>query len=210
MGCGTGGHALILSKRGYEVVGVDHSKQMLNIARRKAGDRNLLVKFIESDIRNLSLQEKYDAVISMFAVMSYQITNKDISDVCKVARNHLAPGGVFLFDCWNGSAVLTQRPSVRVKEVKLNDKEKIIRFTEPVLNVMTNTVEVRFKVLKICDGHLVSETNESHLMRYLFPQEIKYFHKIAGFRDVKFCPFLELEDSLTENHWNMAVVARVK
>jgi ubiquinone/menaquinone biosynthesis C-methylase UbiE len=79
LGCGTGGHSLILSERGYEVVGVDNSKQMLNIARKKAGDRNLLVKFIDSDIRNLNLQIKYDVVISMFAVMSYQITNEDIS-----------------------------------------------------------------------------------------------------------------------------------
>jgi hypothetical protein len=98
---------------------------------------------------------------------------------------------------------------VRVKEVKLNNKEKIIRFTEPVLDITANTVDVRFKVLKICNGHLVSETNESHLMRYLFPQEIKYFLKIAGFQDIKFCPFLELETSLAETHWNMAVMARV-
>ncbi len=209
LGCGTGGHALVLSKRGYQVVGVDISKEMLDIARRKADKYNPFLKFIESDIRSLNIQEKFDAVISMFAVMSYQITNEDILDVCRTAENHLAPKGVFLFDCWNGSAVLTQKPSVRVKEVKLNDKERIIRFTEPVLNIMTNTIEVRFKVLKICEGRLISETNESHLMRFLFPQEIKYFLKTAGFRDIEFCPFLELEAPLAEEHWNMAVMARI-
>jgi SAM-dependent methyltransferase len=112
LGCGTGGHALVLSKRGYQVVGVDISKEMLDIARRKADKYNPFLKFIESDIRSLNIQEKFDAVISMFAVMSYQITNEDILDVCRTAENHLTSNGVFLFDCWNGSAVLTQKPSV--------------------------------------------------------------------------------------------------
>lgn len=210
LGCGTGGHATILAKRGYNVVGVDCSREMLDIAKRKANEANLSIEFIDGDITNLNLQKKFDAVISMFAVMSYQSTNEAISSVCKTAKDHLAQEGLFLFDCWNGPAVLTQKPTARIKKVNLDEKEKIIRFTEPILNTLTHTVEIRFKVLTIKGDNVISETNESHLMRFLFPQEIKYFLEVAGFRKIEFCPFLELEKPLTELDWNMAIIANVK
>lgn len=207
LGCGTGGHALILAKSGYEVLGVDCSQEMLDIAIAKAGNRNLSLEFIRGDITEIRLRRKFDAVISMFAVMSYQTTNASLAKVCKIAREHLVSDGLFIFDCWHGSAVLTEKPSMRIKEVKSNKKEKIIRFTEPILNAVAHTVETRFRVLKIQDGHLVSETSESHLMRFLFPMEIKYFLEVAGFKRIEFCPFLELEKPLTENNWNMTVIA---
>jgi SAM-dependent methyltransferase len=210
MGCGAGGHALILARRGYYVVGVDRSEEMLEIAKRKVEEANLSIKFIKGDITNIDLQEKFDAVISMFAVMSYQTNNSAIWKACRVARNHLKRGGLFLFDCWNGLAVLTEKPTARIKEVILNEKEKIIRFTEPILNALTHTIEVRFKVWKISDGHLVNETEESHLMRFLFPQEIKYFLEVAGFHEIKFCPFLKLEKPLKESDWNMTVIVTAK
>jgi SAM-dependent methyltransferase len=210
LGCGTGGHSLILSKRGYQVIGVDRSKEMLDMAKRKADKANLSTKFIESDIRNINLREKFDAVISMFAVMSYQTTNEAISEVCKVAREHLVPEGVFLFDCWNGLAVLTGKPAVCIKEVRANDKEKIIRFTEPVVNILSHTVETKFRVWKIQEGSLINETDESHMMRFLFPQEIKYFLEVAGFKKIAFCPFLKLGETLTDNDWNMTVIAMLK
>jgi len=167
LGCRTGGHALILARRGYHVVGVDRSKEMLDIAKRKAHETNLTIEFIEDDVTNLKLQKKFDAVISMFAGMSYQTSNSALSKVCKVAREHLKYGGLFLFNCWHGPAVLIEKPGVRVKEVNLNEKEKMVRFTEPILDILNHTVETRFKVWKIKNGHLLEETNESHLMRLL-------------------------------------------
>jgi ubiquinone/menaquinone biosynthesis C-methylase UbiE len=207
LGCGTGGHALILADRGYEVIGIDCSQEMLDIAIEKFRKKNLSIEFIHGDITDIRLDRKFDAVISMFAVMSYQTTNSALAKVCRSAKEHLLSDGLFLFDCWNGSAVLTEKPTTRVKEVKINNKEKIVRFTEPLLNAINHVVETKFKVLKIQDGNLVSETSESHVMRFLFPQEIKYFLEVAGFNKIKFCPFLELEKPLTEHDWNMTVIA---
>ena len=210
LGCGTGGHDLILAKRGYHVVGIDHSQEMLEIARRKAKDADLSLEFVKHDIKNLNLQNEFDAVISMFAVMSYQTTNSALSQVCKTAREHLVQGGIFLFDCWYGPAVLTEKPTIRIKEVKLNEKQRVIRFTEPILNTLTHTAEIRFKVWKIQGSNLISEINESHIMRFLFPQEIRYFLEMAGFNEIEFCPFPELEKQLKEHEWNMAVIAKLR
>lgn len=210
LGCGTGGHALILSKRNYHILGVDRAKDMLEIAKMKAKEANRSIKFIMGDIANICLREKFDAVISMFAVMSYQSANSALAGLCRVAKYHLVPGGLFIFDCWNGLAVLRERAGARIKEVKLNEKEKIIRFTEPILDILSHTVEIKYKVCKIQDGHLINEIEESHLMRFLFPQEIKYFLEVAGFTKIEFCPFLELEKPLTEQDWNMTVIACIE
>jgi len=208
LGCGTGGHTIILAKRGYHVVGVDRSEEMIKIAERKTRDAKLSIKFIKSDIANINFHEKFDAVISMFAVASYQTTNAAISNFCRIAKEHLSRGGIFIFDCWYGPAVINQKPAMRIKEVKLNNKERIIRSTEPFLDILNHTVEIRFKVWKLQDYKLISETNESHLMRFLFPQEIKYYLQVAGFKDIEFFPFLKLGKTLTECDWDMTVVAK--
>jgi SAM-dependent methyltransferase len=211
LGCGTGGHALILARRGYKVVGIDRSQDMIDIAKRKAENENLSIEYIKGDITGIDLNRKFDAVISMFAVMGYQTTNSALAAACHVAGNHLRPNGIFLFDSWYGPAVLTDKPGMRIKEIVLDDNpsiKRIIRFTEPVIDTLSHIVETRFKVWRVEGDRLVSETNESHFMRYLFPQEIKYFLEVAGFKNIEFCPFLELERTLTEHDWNMGVIAR--
>jgi SAM-dependent methyltransferase len=206
LGCGTGSHALILAKRGYKVSGVDQSASMLEIARQKAKDQRLAIDFIEGDITNISTDKKYDAVISMFAVMGYQTSNAALAAACKTAKGCLAPGGIFMFDCWHGNAVIADKPAPRLKETDVDDG-KIVRFTSPVIDVMNHLVMVNFKVWQT-SGKEFTETSESHPMRYFFPQEIRYFLEVAGFTSVDFYPFLKLDKPLAENDWNMLVVCR--
>lgn len=207
LGCGTGGHALMLARRGYKVTGVDRSASMLAIAQKKTEKEGLEIEFIEGDITGISLKRKFDAVISMFAVMSYQATNSALASVCKLAKESLVPGGIFMFDCWHGPAVLSDRPTPRIKEINSKNGEKIIRFTTPEIDVANHIVKVNFRVWKVKDN-LIEESFESHSMRFLFPQEICYFLEVAGFKKVDFYPFLELNSGLSENDWNMMVVGR--
>ena len=73
MGCGTGGHALLLAERGYGVTGIDMSESMLSIAKEKARKANISVDLFEGDIREFNTAKKFDAIISMFAVMGYPL-----------------------------------------------------------------------------------------------------------------------------------------
>lgn len=207
LGCGTGGHALILANRGYKVTGLDKSIPMIEIARKKAQHKGLEIEFIEGDLTNMSLNRKFDATISMFAVMSYQTTNKDVSSVCKLARESLVSGGLFIFDCWHGPAVLTYKPTARIREISSRNGGRIIRFAEPELDIINHTVKVKYRVWRVNDNTF-TETLEIHTMRFFFSQEIKYFLEVAGFKSVDFYPFLELNRGLTENDWNMMMTAR--
>lgn len=208
LGCGTGGHALVLARRGYSVTGVDRSHRMVSIAREKARRENLSIEFVESDIRDLALDRSFDAVIAMFAVMSYQTRNEDVEAFCAAASGHLREEGVFAFDCWNGLAVLSDRPTCRLRDMSSGEKERVIRFTTPMVNAIDQTVLINFRMWHLENHSVLSEVEETHPMRFFFPQEITYFLEKAGFGTTSLCPFACLNSPLTEQDWNMGVIAR--
>ena len=168
LGCGTGEHALTLAERGYKIAGVDLSRKMLEIGRRKVKKRRLNIEFIQGDIRNIQLNQKFDVVISMFAVMSYQVTNQDLISTFKTAWKHLEKNGLFIFDVWFGPAVLTQKPSDRFEVIEKGN-EKIIRLATPVLDILNHTVDVKYKIIRLSKDKVVDEADEVDKMRFLFP-----------------------------------------
>ena len=188
------------------MTGVDLSEKMLERARQKAAEAGLNIRFHQGDIRTIELSRTFDAVIAMFAVISYQTTNEDLAAAFRTARRHLQPGGLFIFDCWFGPAVLGQRPTDRYKIVEING-ERIIRFAHPTLDIMRHTVQVDYKVLRLKDDRVLDEVDESHLVRFLFPQEIAHYLRDAGFRLEKLCPFMVLDRDVTEQDWNISVVS---
>lgn len=100
LGCGTGKHAEMLSKMGYEILGIDMSRDMLEAASRRLGDleekQAARLSFDCGDIRTYRTERCFDAVLSLFHVMSYQTANKDLQDVFETAKVHLK-WGEYLF-----------------------------------------------------------------------------------------------------------------
>src|SRR5262245_26344683 len=100
VGCGTGGHALILAGRGYEVCGVDRSEPMLQIAQQRAHVMQRTVDWKRADIRTLDLGRRFDACCALFAVLSFQIHNVDIRSALRALRRHIEPRGLLVADVW--------------------------------------------------------------------------------------------------------------
>ncbi len=180
-GCGTGRHDIELAKIGYCCTGIDMSRLMIDIAKENSQNEKMPIHFEVGDIRNYEPEKKYDAVISLFHVISYQNENKDILDAFCSARKALDGGGIFLFDVWYGPGVLSDKPEVRVKEVQ-DDKHRLVRIARPVMYDEKNVVDVCYEVLVI--NKKSNETkmiNETHHMRYFFRPELEFYLKNAGF-----------------------------
>ncbi len=208
LGCGTGNHDLILAKRGYSITGVDISKLMLKLARKKAEKANLKINFYQEDIRKLDLKKKFDAVISMFAVMGYQVANDDFEKALLTANKHLKKNGLFIFDIWFGPAVLADKPKDKTKKVKIKNGY-IIRKTKCQLDLLKQRVDIDFETKRYSiENKLQQKNRETHQMRFFFSQEIRYFLEKTGFKFLGFYPFLELEEKVTEKAWNIVVVAQ--
>jgi SAM-dependent methyltransferase len=207
LGCGTGGHAVLLARKGYRVTGVDRSDAMLAIAEEKKRQGGGSVEFEKGDISTVRLGRSFDTAIAMFAVMGYQTTNEDLERSLLNTGRHLNRDGLLIFDAWFGPAVITQKPHDRVLIVE-EGAGTVIRLTRPVLDILTHTVSVNFTVLHIEDDRVLDYVEETHAMRFFFPKELDFMLAKTGYEVLGMHPFMELDGDLTENDWNMTVIAK--
>jgi SAM-dependent methyltransferase len=208
LGSGTGRHGRLLAAKGYKVFGVEVSEGMVNLARQAEpppgpGSFDCMT----GDVRDVELGTRFDAVLSLFHVVSYQTSNADVLRMFAVAAKHLSPGGVFFFDVWHGPAVLTARPSVRVKRME-DDAIRLTRIAEPEMRIEENVVTVHYTMLveSKSNGKL-TEFQEHHPMRYYFPVEIDLIARQTGFRVERSEEFLTGR-SAGESTWGVAYVLR--
>jgi SAM-dependent methyltransferase len=203
LGCGTGNHAIPLSSRGFDVVGVDRSPEMLQIARARGGG----ARFELGDVTSVRLGETFDAALMMFAVLGYQLSNADVVGALQTARAHLEPSGVFVCDVWYGPAVLAERPSDRLKVIDTASGQ-VIRAASGELDVRRNVCTVRYRVWTVVDSRVESEVQESHAMRYFFEPELELLLAKCGFEVAHVGAFPDLDTPPNERTWNIALVAR--
>jgi SAM-dependent methyltransferase len=209
LGCGTGSHAFLLAQRGYEVLGIDRSNHMLELARKKANGQNVDGKasFCQGDLRTFQAEQSFDATTMMFAVLGYQLENADVLGAIRTARKHLRLGGLLIFDVWYGPAVLRQGPNDRVKRIK-TEKGQILRLASGQLDVQRHLCEVKYHLWKMEGDRVMAETEETHLMRYFFPLELDLILQSCGFALVRLGAFPEFERDPDEMTWNVCGVAR--
>jgi SAM-dependent methyltransferase len=209
LGCGTGNHALPLSARGFEIIGVDRSASMLAQARKKAAQPSLTARdaFYQADIQSVDLGRQFDAALLMFAVLGYQLENAAVMAALRTARRHLRSGGLLLFDVWYGPAVLFQRPSERVNIIPTSHG-KILRVSSSTLATNQHVCTVRYHVWKFAAERLLSESEEEHMVRYFFPLELNLFLESTRFAPVRLGAFPEFDRDPDEHTWNVLCVAR--
>ena len=94
LGCGTGTMTELLADEGFKMSGVDLSEDMLRLAREKCPD----IPFKQMDMRELSLDEPQDVILSIADSMNYLSSVDDLSKTLKGVYDALVPGGVFIFD----------------------------------------------------------------------------------------------------------------
>ena len=209
LGCGTGNHALELAVRGYDVVGVDRSGDMLDCARNKSASLSApgKVTFHQGDIRTVDLERNFDAVLMMFAVLGYQLENADLLQVLHTARQHLRPSGLLIFDVWYGPAVLHQRPSQQIKVIP-TPQGKILRIASGELDIRRQVCEVHYHLWRLEGKRLISETEERHSMRYFFPRELDFLLECTGFASLRLGGFPQFSSEPDETTWNVLAVGR--
>jgi SAM-dependent methyltransferase len=209
LGCGTGNHALPLARRGHTVVGVDRSPGMLTRARAKAATEYLVTpaEFHLADIRQLDLGQRFEAALMMFTVLGYQFEDADLMAALAAVRRHLEPNGLFIFDVWNGRAVLADRPGERCVGVA-DGPVSITRKTRAELDIPRHVCRVWFDLeRRNADGN-VEKWQEEHVMRYYFEQDLKAALHQSQLDLVSLRRFPDDTAPADELAWNVIGVAR--
>jgi len=209
IGCGTGGHAVQLAKRGHRVLGVDRSPAMLEIAQQKAVEAGVIdaIEFLQGDLRNIVSDKICDLALMMFAVLGYQQSNEDVRNALNSVARHLKSGAPFIFDVWYGPAVLADPPGARQRVIE-TDSGRIVRTTESQMMPDSRLCTVNFTLEHFEGDVCTKKTSESHVMRYFFPNELEAFAAEAGFVCERMSNFAAIDQPANEDSWNAIILFR--
>jgi 2-polyprenyl-3-methyl-5-hydroxy-6-metoxy-1,4-benzoquinol methylase len=204
VGCGTGRHAIELTKRGYSVLGVDLSEAQLERARQKADEQKLAIKFVKADARNLPFNSEFDLVIMLceggFPLMETDEMNFQILQ--SVAKS-LKPKGKIIFTTLNGLFPLFHS----VKDfLSQSTQEGNATYSENTFDLMTFR---DYNITTIADDN-GKEMRLECSERYYVPSEITWLLKSLGFTKIDIfgatLGAFSRNDKLTTDDYEMLVV----
>lgn len=201
-GSGTGKHGRLLAERGYRVRGIELSHEMVAQAKQTAS-------FVceQGDICAVKLNRTFDAVLSLFHVISYQTNNQSVKDVFCRAADHLSSGGLFIFDVWYSPAVHKHRPSIRVKRLQ-DEGLRITRIAEPEVHTNENRVDVHYSIFaEDLNSDSVQTFSEVHPMRHFSLLELDLFAEQSGFERLSAEAYLTGE-APSEDTWGVCFVLK--
>lgn len=205
IGCGTGRHAIELTKRGYQVTGIDLSESLLNRAKEKASKEGLKIDFQRQDARTLKFQKEFDLVIMLcegaFPLME---TDEMNFQILQNASKALKEKGKFIFTTLNGLFPLFH--SIKDFSAK-SSEEGDTTYGNNTFDLMTFR-DFNTTCLKDDNGNKVElECNE----RYYVPSEITWLLKSLAFKKIDIYGEKQggfsRNDKLTTKDFEMLVIA---
>jgi len=208
IGCGTGRHAIELSKRGYNVTGIDLSDSLLSRAKGKAQKQGLKIDFLKYDARNLPFNNEYDLVIMLcegaFPLMETDEMNYEI---LKNATKSLKENGKLIFTTLNGLFPLHHS----VEEFCASNTDLgNATYRSNTFDLMTFRDHNITEVEDDGGNKKKLECNE----RYYVPSEITWLLKTLGYTNIEIfgakLGAFSRKDKLTTEDFEMLVVAEKK
>jgi len=210
LACGTGSHAFIFEKLGYDLVAMDNSEDMLSVARAKASSARSSVKFYRQDMCTIDLKEElFDATICLFDSIGYVQTNEAIGQAFEGVYRHLKEDGLFIFEFWHAAAMLRHYDPLRVRRWKLADKD-ILRITETKLECQKQLAHVSYDIYEFLKDGTYVNMKEIHINRYFLLQEMEMLLDMNGFTSLRYFSGYANENIINENTWHVVAVARKK
>ncbi len=179
LGCGTGNHDLPLARRGYRVTGIDRSREMLALARKKAAASRVRPRFVRADMRSFQLGRAFDVAVCMFGAFGYLLTEQDALRSLRSIRAHLEPRGFFVFEFWRGPAA---RPSPFQTWMHIVKKGlEIVRLDEARFDPRTGRLPLEFRFFVLGGGRVVDRFDELHTIQTYTVRGMRNLLRRGGF-----------------------------
>ena len=182
MACGSGRLTIPIARTGVEIVGMDLSSSMLEAARAKASAAGLRLEFIQGDMRDFHLPNRFGLIFLAGNSLQHLLSVDDLRRCLACARRHLAPGGRLVFDVSNPDpAQLARDSGQRNPVMQVSDPKRGLTVLEEkatydpasgirdVVWYLSGPGEPDFRVI-------------DYRLRMIFPAEIEQALAATGFR----------------------------
>lgn len=199
-GCGTGRHAMEFQKKNWTVTAVDRSPDMLARANERAFDSGVQLS-LATEIPT----EKFDAIVSLFAVLNYLEPERELSLVLDRLRWALKPDAVAVFEVWNGVAVPFLSETRKSRRLPGPEGEELLRTTDIRLDWLKQFMDIEFRLFR--PPHEEEWFAETHRMYYLTPMQFTARLDAAGFRVIDLLPAYR-EANVRHDDFNLLYVCK--
>lgn len=205
LGCGTGSMTELLSRAGYDMIGIDNSTSMLDIANQKKSTNNSNSLYLCQDMREFELYGTAKAVVSICDSINYITDSEDLLQVFKLVNNYLDPKGIFIFDF---------HPKYYYKEVVADST--IAEDREDLSFIWDNFYDEEENINELYLSLFIREKNskdlyrkheELHLQKGYTLEDIKKLLNLSGLEFIKAYDAFTHEDA-TEECERIYIIAR--
>ena len=186
LGCGTGTMTEILAGYGYDMIGVDNSMDMLELAMEKRMDSGHDILYLLQDMREFELYGTVRAVVSVCDTVNYIIETEELREVFRLVNNYLDPEGIFLFDfnteykyreVMGDCTIAEDRGECSfIWDNTYYEDEKINEYN------LTLFIQEKGKEESVPKGELYRKFRETHYQRGYTLKEMKVLLEEAGLR----------------------------
>ncbi len=179
LACGTGNITNRLAKKGYDMIGVDISNEMLMFAKDKAYNLGLDVKYLNQDMRELDFRKEVDSIVCLCDGFNYILEESELLDIFKKVRSILSDNGLFIFDI-SSYYKLAEILGNNVYGENFNDVSYI---WHNYFDEESNICELDLTIFKR-EKELFSRHQECHFQRAYRREEICGLLRKAGFKSI--------------------------
>lgn len=209
IGCGTLTHSIVLSKKFEKVLGVDLSEPMIKVGEKKL--KTFEIKNVDTycgPIDNISLQNQFDTIISMFYVVNHINSLNELKSFFSKVFELLNENGVFIFDCWNGTACRIEKPKIENFKTISHDFHTIISKTMTNTNLMESVSSMDTNIKIYFESELVEEF-DYHIDQKLWTPDIFIdIIKSIGFKEIKLIPYYNQNEIAKETDYKLTFICK--
>lgn len=180
LGCGTGSMTERLSKAGYDMIGVDKSLDMLEVAMEKQYENPQGILYLHQDMTSFELYGTVRAVVSVCDCLNYILEENDLLQVFRLVNNYLDPGGLFIFDL---STEYKYKEVIGSQTIAENRDEASFIW-ENYYDEASRENEYALTIFMREDGDYYRKCEEIHYQKAYDLQKIKELLETAGMKFV--------------------------
>ncbi len=206
LGCGTGKLTRLMASAGFDMIGVDNSAQMLQIAREHdSGKKDEGILYLLQDMREFELYGTVRAVYSACDSLNYILEEDELFEVFRLVNNYLDPQGIFIFDMntpYKYETVLAERTFAENREegsfIWENYYDEESRVNEYDLTLFIRDKEQGGEFWRFQETHYQRSYSPDTIRKLLLDAGMEFLGCYGGY---DFCP-------LTEDGERMVFIAR--